>query len=374
MLFRSAAQIIPDAIISCNATVSDIKAIIAVVKAFQNPTSFFYHVGVSLLLNHREIYHEITNAVKQYKAGNWYGYGYYCGQAFATLILGGKSTLEESYAEFLNERVGWEAGIPEIFKGMTMDEITQKYIGANIDLPEDMIEFDYDNLVSEVPTSFDARTEWPDCIHPIRDQGHCGSCWAFAATETLSDRFCIASKKAIDVILSPQWLVSCDNLSLGCNGGFIYQSWTFMENTGVVTDACAPYASYDGTSVKCSELKKGCKDGSEMKKYHAKKGSSVNLKNPTSIQNNLMQYGPVDAGFKVYEDFMYYTGGIYTHKSGSLLGGHAIKIVGWGEENGVKYWIVANSWGTSWGENGFFRIAFGECGIDSGAVAGQAAV
>lgn len=369
-----AAQIIPDAVKECNATVKDIQAIIKAIKAFQSPASFFYHVGVSLLLNGKEILHYIDGAVNAYKAGNWEQFGFYCGEAVATLIIGKKATLGDTvYAEFLNQRVGWNAAVNPTFQGLTVEEVSRRFLGASLEVPEDVIVFDYQNSVDAIPTSFDARQQWPNCIHPIRDQQHCGSCWAFAATETLSDRFCIASKGSINVVLSPQYMVSCDELAFGCNGGNIYQSWLFMQNTGVVSDACVPYVSGNGTAPKCSEYQK-CVNGSALDKHHSKLLSAVMLKNPTSIQNNLMQYGPVDTGMEVYEDFMYYTGGIYTHTSGQLLGGHAVKIVGWGQENGTNFWIVANSWGASWGESGFFRIAFGQCGIDSDAVAGQAKI
>jgi len=73
----------------------------------------------------------------------------------------------------------------------------------------------------------------------------------------------------------------------------------------------------------------------------------------------------METSFNVYSDFMNYKSGIYKHTSGTLEGGHAVKILGWGVEGGVNYWICANSWGTSWGEKGFFRIAYGQCGIDS---------
>ena len=75
----------------------------------------------------------------------------------------------------------------------------------------------------------------------------------------------------------------------------------------------------------------------------------------------------METSFTVYSDFMNYKSGIYQHKSGTQEGGHAVKILGWGTESGLNYWICANSWGTSWGESGYFRIAFGECGIDSAA-------
>jgi len=77
----------------------------------------------------------------------------------------------------------------------------------------------------------------------------------------------------------------------------------------------------------------------------------------------------------VYSDFMSYRGGVYKHRSGQLMGGHAVKIVGWGvDETEGNYWIVANSWGPSWGESGFFKIKEGNCGIDSQVITGQADV
>jgi len=72
----------------------------------------------------------------------------------------------------------------------------------------------------------------------------------------------------------------------------------------------------------------------------------------------------MQTGFNVYEDFMHYQSGIYHHVTGDMKGGHAVKILGWGQENDVDYWICANSWGPDWGEKGFFRIMMGECNID----------
>ncbi|KHJ81472.1 papain family cysteine protease [Oesophagostomum dentatum] len=91
-----------------------------------------------------------------------------------------------------------------------------------------------------------------------------------------------------------------------------------------------------------------------------------------AIQREIMKNGPVQAGFRVYQDFMYYKGGIYKHTAGSQVGGHAVKIIGWGVENGVKYWIIANCWNSDWGENGYFRMLRGknECGLESMVFAG----
>lgn len=78
-----------------------------------------------------------------------------------------------------------------------------------------------------------------------------------------------------------------------------------------------------------------------------------------------MTYGPMQTAFSVYQDFYSYRSGIYKYTSGAYLGGHAVKVIGWGNLNGVNYWIVQNSWGASWGEAGFFRIRFNELGINS---------
>lgn len=88
-----------------------------------------------------------------------------------------------------------------------------------------------------------------------------------------------------------------------------------------------------------------------------------------------MTYGPVEAAFTVYSDFPTYKSGVYKHGSGtSALGGHAIKILGWGVEDGEAYWLVANSWNETWGDNGYFKIARGsnESGIEDNIVAGHA--
>lgn len=83
----------------------------------------------------------------------------------------------------------------------------------------------------------------------------------------------------------------------------------------------------------------------------------------------IMAGGPVETAFTVYSDFENYAGGIYHHVSGGFAGGHAVKIVGWGSEDGVNYWKIANSWNPYWGEQGYFRIKHGDSGIDDSVVA-----
>jgi len=88
-------------------------------------------------------------------------------------------------------------------------------------------------------------------IHPIRDQAKCGSCWAFGATEALSDRFAIASNGTIDVVLSPQDLVECDTTDTGCYGGYLNHAWKYLTDVGAVSDECLPYTAGNGTVSQC---------------------------------------------------------------------------------------------------------------------------
>jgi len=261
----------------------------------------------------------------------------------------------------------WVAHRSPRFEGVTRRQ-ARRLLGARLDSSSAHSTVRPVVLRSEgLPDSFDARTKWGKCVHPIRNQEQCGSCWAFGAAEALSDRFCIAGT---DVILSPQDLVSCDHGNYGCQGGYLPVAWQYMESHGICTDSCFPYASGGGHAPQC--LNNKCKDGSAAKYYKVKKGSIVQPKGIESIETTIFNGGPVEAAFSVYQDFFSYKSGVYVHRTGGLEGGHAIKIIGWGNDNGTPYWIVANSWGTSWGINGYFWIKKGvnECGIESNVIAG----
>jgi cathepsin B len=375
-LIGQAAEMIPAAAKICGVANERIQKLIEMIKSFTDPKSFMYHVGKSLLVNHVEVIHQVQSAIKAYEDHNMNRLGFWVGSAMATIFIGDKGTFDEGLIPHINEVADWEATSYEMFEGLTIEEFKNRYLGATpIDLnnlDEDLSVMNYEGSSEAIPAAFDSREEWPGCVHPIRNQEKCGSCWAFAASEVLSDRFCIASNKKIDVVLSPQYLVSCDTAEFGCGGGYPGMSWKFLMSSGVLTDGCLPYKAGNGTDpVKCKTVK-SCEDGSKFKNYYAKKGSATAFPNAKSIQNSILKYGPVEATLQVFEDFKAYKSGIYKHVSGKLLGGHAVKLVGWGEEKGTKYWICANSWTENWGEQGFFRIAFGQVGIDSGCIAGEA--
>jgi len=252
--------------------------------------------------------------------------------------------------------------------------------------------------LKDLPDTFDSRTAWPNCptIKEVRDQGSCGSCWAFGCVEAASDRLCVQSGGKVNAHLSAEDLNSCcRTCGNGCEGGFLEGAWRYLEKDGLVTGG--PYDSHQGCypyEVKacdhhvvgklnpCSKeiqrtpkCKRDCEQGYNVSysqdKHYARTVYAVD--GVEKIQTEIMTNGPVEAAFSVYADFPQYKSGVYIHKTGQMLGGHAIKLIGWGTEENVDYWLVANSWNPDWGDNGFFKIRRGtdECGIESNVVAGM---
>lgn len=172
-------------------------------------------------------------------------------------------------------------------------------------------------------------------------------------------------------------------------------AWSYFKQSGIVTGAlyddkewCSPYSfapcdhHTEGKYKPCGpiqptpECQTQCVPESvriyNNDKWYADSVYSV----PSSvekIQTEVMTNGPVEVSFTVYGDFLTYKSGVYQRTTGSPLGGHAVKLVGWGVENGTPYWKIANSWNEDWGEKGYFRIKRGtnECGIEGQVVAGM---
>jgi len=194
-------------------------------------------------------------------------------------------------------------------------------------------------------------------------QGDCGGCWAFAATETLSDNLCITSNGAINVTLSAQDAISCDSSDWGCNGGQPKNVWKFLSDTGVSTNDCTPYVSGPGkTNGTCSST---CSSNSmPYKKYKCEHSNFY--RGFDTIKQGITQYGSVHTVMLVWQDLIQYKKGVYKHLEGNLMGPHSVKIIGWGKDKDVDYWIVQNSWGASWGMDGFFNIDMNDFGSSTG--------
>ena len=254
------------------------------------------------------------------------------------------------------------AGENEFFKGKTTLEEAKRLMGTVMTLNDTFLSSQpkktFDHIRdSDIPTSFDARSHWPGFIQEIRNQQQCGSCWAFGAVEALGDRFAIASNGSVNVVLSPEDLVSCDEWELGCNGGLLNIAWSYLTNHGAVSDECFPYSAGNGRVPPCTIKDGKCELGVEFRKYKTK--NYYHIEGVRNIQKAILTGGPVEAAFIVHQSFMSYKSGVYQKPMWEdmwPLGGHAVKILGWGVQDGQDYWLVANSWGPYWGLDGYFLI------------------
>jgi len=205
--------------------------------------------------------------------------------------------------------------------------------------------------VSFLPTFTWRDYQGHDWITPVKDQSSCGSCWAFAGVGALEAIVRIRMNDPyLDIDLSEQFLVSCSSGS--CSGGYASTAMTFLTKTGTPDEECMTYAA---ANLPCSNA---CQDWDERKTRIV--SWSYVPDDVESIKAALVQE-PLNTTMMVYEDFSYYEDGVYEHVSGGLLGGHAVVLVGWEDEN--ECWIVKNSWSEEWGEDGFFRIKWGDSSI-----------
>jgi len=235
-------------------------------------------------------------------------------------------------------------------------------------------------ISAALPANFDARQQWPGCAAFILNQEDCGSCWSFCSVEAFADRMCITGEAAAGTIVAMEPILECSR-DAGCNGGEPKVAWDYMITNGSTTctsqcfSGCAPYDSGNGKTPKCHQGT--CDSGSKWSvTYNG--GSFENLKNGdiTGFQTELYNNGPLQACFTVYNNFYTYfdlhPDGIYTSESGSVVGGHCVKMIGWGVSGGTDYWLFANSWDTTWGDQGFFKMLKGKnlCGIENGVSEG----
>ena len=121
----------------------------------------------------------------------------------------------------------------------------------------------------------------------------------------------------------------------------------YLIDTGIVAEACFPYAAQSGRAPACRST---CTDGTAFKRYKCKAGSLVHPKTVGDIKAELFEHGPLLGAFAVTQEFFRYQSGVFSRVSNNLVGGHAIKVLGWGTEANIPYWLCANSWGIKFGE------------------------
>jgi len=204
-------------------------------------------------------------------------------------------------------------------------------------------------------TGADWRTK--GAVTPVKNQGRCGSCWSFSSTGNMEGQHFLASKTLVS--LSEQELVSCSkNGNQGCNGGLMDNAFTWIiQQGGAVTESDYPYTSGTGQTGKCDESKKT--------NIAAKFSSKKDLPNDeTQMAAWVGDNGPLAVAVDASQHWQTYNKGIVSNCNGKQLD-HGVLIVGFGTDAGTDYWIVKNSWGPSWGEQGYIRLARGtnQCDI-----------
>ncbi|KNC45942.1 cruzipain [Thecamonas trahens ATCC 50062] len=210
--------------------------------------------------------------------------------------------------------------------------------------------------VGALPKAYDWRDHKPAVITPVKNQGQCGSCWAFSAVSEVESMWALAGHEL--VVLSEQQVVDCDTTDDGCNGGDTISAYHYIEKAGgLVPEKDYPYTARDGK----------CKDSVVKKDAVAKimgynYATSPSTKNETQLAANLMSTGPVSICVDA-SSWQTYTSGILSHCGKQL--DHCVQITGWGTSGSEMYWWVRNSWATSWGMSGYIQLKFGQntCGL-----------
>lgn len=203
------------------------------------------------------------------------------------------------------------------------------------------------NPLPKLRGTLPAKFDWMDKVTPIRNQGNCGSCWSFSAQASIAD--VINIHRGIVLDLSEQFPVSCDKESSGCNGGWPTSAFELIRLKGNVLEKDMPYTQ---TTGRCPS------DLLHMEKVAGWKELSQGVATIDAIKQAIWTYGPVSVAVSASGDFMNYKSGIYNSAASGPVN-HAVNLVGWDDTVKPGHWIMRNSWGTSWGEKGFMRIAYG---------------
>ena len=268
-----------------------------------------------------------------------------------------------------------------------------------------------------LPISFNPFDQWGNYLSPIYTQGSCGCCWSCAATGAFADRLTIMTLGQFFEALSPYEMIMCQGAipvrdkvdadylktinnqahSQGaCNGNSIYAALDFIYCFGLTTTRCVNEGEFEHYGIKrpenvttedipmCSDVLGAdyntCLDREIATRFYRSIASYAVDHDIESIKQEIYKWGPVASGFNVFPDFLNEYDGISiymgpTDKKAQTIGGHAIKILGWGSEevNGemVDFWWIANSWGTKWGRSGYFKMKMNitECQLEQNVVA-----
>ncbi|XP_075463696.1 cathepsin S [Ascaphus truei] len=214
------------------------------------------------------------------------------------------------------------------------------------------------NQKSKVPDSVDWREK--GCVTEVKNQGTCGSCWAFSAVGALEGQLQLKTGKLVS--LSPQNLVDCSSKygNKGCSGGFMTRAFRYIiDNNGIDSDSSYPYHAKDDT----------CHYNPGDKAATCTKYTEIEPGTEQALQAALANVGPISVAIDASRPtFYFYKSGVYNDKSCGQDVNHGVLAIGYGSLNGQDYWLLKNSWGVTYGDKGYVRLARNSgnlCGVAS---------
>ncbi|GMJ13831.1 hypothetical protein like AT2G27420 [Hibiscus trionum] len=245
------------------------------------------------------------------------------------------------------------------FADMTQDEFMAAHTGYN-KMQDNLTSFMYEKSADITQAPLDVSYDWRDhgAVTPVKQQGKCNCCWAFAAVAAVESMMQIKTGNLVS--LSEKQLLDCSTNggNLGCNGGLMVNAYQYViQNGGLTTEDSYPYA----------DIQQACDTGKQTKKVATISGYQVLPANDEDALVKAVTNQPVSVGIDGSgQAFRFFQGdGVFTGDCGNNLN-HAVTIVGYGKDDqGVEYWIIKNSWGENWGDKGFMKIQRGVnlCGL-----------